>query len=162
MSRPVNTSVRRGLCVRDGIVGVGDGIAGEVVFVRFSMAADHGRRHFAARVVGEGRGNSQFSILNSQFFARGRTVESIVAVGEGAHRAAAGVCDGLDPLPTADVAPHLVFDDGELRVVLVVLLVLRAVDRRVERSFHGYYICKLKIYFLYSYVVNPYSEYPLI
>ena len=37
--------------------------------------------------------------------------------------------------------PHLVLDVGELRIVLVVLLVLRAVDCRVQRSFHvyGYY-----------------------
>ena len=102
------------------------------------VVADHGRRHFAARVVGEGRGNSQFSILHSQFFARGRAGEGIVAVGEGAHRAAAGVCDGLDPLPTADIAPHLVLDDGEQRVVLAVLRALRAVDGGVECSFHGF------------------------
>ena len=36
------------------------------------------------------------------------------------------------------VVPHLVLYVGELRVVLVVLLVLRAVDCRVERSFHGW------------------------
>ena len=47
------------------------------------------------------------------------------------------VCYRLHPLPAADVAPHLVLDVGELRVVLVVLLVLRAVDRRVQSSFHG-------------------------
>ena len=35
------------------------------------------------------------------------------------------------------VVPHLVLDVGELRVVLVVLLVLRAVDCRVERLFHA-------------------------
>ena len=35
------------------------------------------------------------------------------------------------------VVPHLVLDVGELGVVLVVLLVLRAVDCRVQRSFHG-------------------------
>ena len=34
------------------------------------------------------------------------------------------------------VLPYNALDIGELRVVLVVLLVLRAVDRRVERSFH--------------------------
>jgi len=33
--------------------------------------------------------------------------------------------------------PHLVLDVGEQGVVLVVLLTLRAVDRRVQRSFHG-------------------------
>ena len=46
--------------------------------------------------------------------------------------------DDLRRLPTSHsaVVPHLVLDVGELRVVLVVLLVLRAVDCRVERSFH--------------------------
>ena len=37
--------------------------------------------------------------------------------------------------------PHLVLDVGELGVVLVVLLVLRAVDCRVESSFHGWCLC---------------------
>ena len=36
------------------------------------------------------------------------------------------------------VVPHLVLDVGELGVVLVVLLALRAVDCRVQRSFHGW------------------------
>ena len=40
------------------------------------------------------------------------------------------------------VVPHLVLDVGELCVVLVVLLALRAVDRRVQRSFHGVYYSK--------------------
>ena len=35
------------------------------------------------------------------------------------------------------VVPHLVLNVGQLRIVLVVLLVLRAVNRRVQRSFHG-------------------------
>ena len=33
---------------------------------------------------------------------------------------------------------HNVLDIGELRVVLVVLLVLRAVDCRIQYSFHGW------------------------
>ena len=37
--------------------------------------------------------------------------------------------------------PHNVLDIGELRVVLVVLLVLRAVDCRVVRLFHGWCLC---------------------
>ena len=36
--------------------------------------------------------------------------------------------------------PHLVLDVGELGVVLVVLLALRAVDRRIQRSFHGWWL----------------------
>ena len=47
---------------------------------------------------------------------------------------------GLAREPGA-VVPNLVLDVGELRVVLVVLLVLRAVDCRVERSFHGWLLC---------------------
>ena len=39
------------------------------------------------------------------------------------------------------VVPNLVLDVGELRVVLVVLLVLRAVDCRVKGSFHGWLLC---------------------
>jgi len=45
--------------------------------------------------------------------------------------------DGLAPELVA-VVPHLVLDVGELCVVLVVLLALRAVDCRVQRSFHGW------------------------
>ena len=35
------------------------------------------------------------------------------------------------------IEPHLLLAVGELGVVLVILLALRAVDRRVQRSFHG-------------------------
>ena len=41
----------------------------------------------------------------------------------------------------ASFLPHLVLDVGELGVVLVVLLVLRAVDRCVQSSFHGWCLC---------------------
>ena len=44
--------------------------------------------------------------------------------------------DGLAPELVAGV-PHLVLTVGELRVVFVVLLALRAVDCRVQRSFHA-------------------------
>lgn len=53
-----------------------------------------------------------------------------------ATRVVAVAEDGLAPELVA-VVPHLVLDVGELSVVLVVLLALRAVDCRVERSFHG-------------------------
>ncbi len=39
--------------------------------------------------------------------------------------------------PFARLCVYLLLDVGVLRIELVVLLVLRAVDRRVERSFHG-------------------------
>ena len=41
----------------------------------------------------------------------------------------------------AAAVPRLVLDVGELCVVIVVLLVLRAVDCRVQRSFHGWCFC---------------------
>ena len=44
--------------------------------------------------------------------------------------------------PFARLCVYLLLDVGELRVVLVVLLVLRAVDCRVKRSFHGCIIAK--------------------
>ena len=56
----------------------------------------------------------------------------------------AGALEGTREILAPDVfdgvglcAAHLDLDVGELGVVLVVLLALRAVDGGVERSFHG-------------------------
>ena len=40
------------------------------------------------------------------------------------------------------VVPHLVLDVRKLRIMLVVLLVLRAIDSRVKCSFHGWWFCR--------------------
>ena len=43
--------------------------------------------------------------------------------------------------PFARLCVYLLLDVGELGIVLVVLLLLRAVDCRVQRSFHGWWFC---------------------
>ena len=70
--------------------------------------------------------------LQAEDFKAAREVLEEVA----AARVVAVAEDGLAPELVA-VVPHLVLDVGELGVVLVVLLALRAVDRRIQRSFHG-------------------------
>ncbi len=70
--------------------------------------------------------------LQAEDFKAAREVLEEVA----AARIVAVAEDGHAPELVA-VVPHLVLDVGELGVVLVVLLVLRAVDCRVQRSFHG-------------------------
>ena len=71
--------------------------------------------------------------LQAEDFEAAREVLEEVA----AARVVAVAEDGLAPELVA-VVPHLVLDVGELGVVLVVLLALRAVDRRVKRSLHGW------------------------
>ena len=68
--------------------------------------------------------------LQSEDFKAAREVLEEVA----AARVIAVAEDGLAPKLVA-VVPHLVLDVGELGVVLVVLLALRAIDCRVQRSF---------------------------
>ena len=69
--------------------------------------------------------------LQAEDFKAAREVLEEVA----AARVVAVAEDGLAPELVA-VVPHLVLDVGELGVVLVVLLALRAVDCHVQRSFH--------------------------